>query len=115
MQSLSKKINNFFETIYDYDKGAVYAICNYNTGLTKIGISKQPKRRLRQIYLASGCDVDFLIWNDITYSCELTAEEIEKALHKKYAKHRVVGEWFKLDEKNQTQLAIDLIELTEPI
>ena len=112
---MAENIPGIIDSSNNYEKVAVYVIYNYDTNLTKIGISDKPQRRIRQIHLSSGCNIVFLEFNYLSYSCKLKAEEIEKKLHKKYAKYRIVGEWFKLDEKKQIQLCIDLIELTEPI
>ena len=61
-------------------------------GLYKIGRSVDPLKRLRQ--LQTGSAVRFQLVRAIR---TLFAEEIERDLHRRYAKKRVRGEWFELD------------------
>ena len=59
-------------------------------GLHKIGISKNPKNRLRQIQNMSPMSLS-LRYKTKRVDC---AERIESHLHEKYGKYRQHGEWF---------------------
>lgn len=65
-----------------------YLMMDSNTGLVKIGRSVNPKARERTLQSEKP-----------TISMIKVCEKlVEKELHKKYAKKRVRGEWFKLSE-----------------
>lgn len=68
-------------------KGHVYFVMGVRTNLVKIGFSQDAFRRIRSV--AQGCsesiNADLVI---------LGTRADEKALHKRFAKHRVKGEWF---------------------
>lgn len=57
-------------------------------GLIKIGTSKDPESRVRGIGTISGMAVTLLALQWGSY-------KDERALHRRFAAHRVVGEWFK--------------------
>ena len=65
------------------------------TGLlrVKIGITDNPVQRLKSFKHANP-DYDFLH----CWYCRSWAALLEKTLHKKFAKHRIGGEWFDLPE-----------------
>ena len=64
-------------------------------GLTKIGISTCPKRRIAEIAKATGTPV---VKQFISPAC-LNAREIEHHLHQHFAEYRQEGEWFAIDFK----------------
>lgn len=72
----------------------IYLIRDKTTGFTKIGISSDPERRLKQLIrqdtlLPHANEFSILLcWEDYPY--------IEKVLHEKYSDRRVRGEWFNL-------------------
>ncbi len=76
----------------------IYFIRDRDTGLTKIGQSEDPERRLSQLVKQSTLlprPHNFMIlktWEDYTY--------IEKALHDHFAEKRVRGEWFDLTDQD---------------
>lgn len=65
---------------------------NIDNGLYKIGVSKDPLARARQISNASGQTVKPVKWID----CD-DAKSMESALHLMFKKHRKEGEWFDID------------------
>lgn len=65
-----------------------------DTGLFKIGISKDPRKRLAQIKSLSGVDVKLIAF----YATEGPARDVEKRLHKLFESYRTLGEWFKFPE-----------------
>jgi hypothetical protein len=62
-------------------------------GLTKIGRSACPKRRITEIAKATGTPV---VKRFISPLC-LNAQEIERQLHEHFAEYRQEGEWFAVD------------------
>lgn len=67
--------------------GRAYAIRNADTGLIKLGMSKDPKRRLRQLATASASRLE-LLWSHEGGS------SLETFLHRRFAARHVRGEWF---------------------
>lgn len=60
-------------------------------GLIKVGISKNPVKRRRQIELASGSSVSILkCWQTL----DAPALEVEQYIHRHFARKRKNGEWF---------------------
>lgn len=69
----------------------LYLMKSSLTGLLKIGISQNPKRRKRNLETAQGGEIDILF---------LTAgsQALEKSIHKMFDKYRKDGEWFDYSE-----------------
>jgi len=65
------------------------------SGLTKIGFSKNPKRRLTQIKL-SGYFSEIILLFSPEPNYDLDARYLEKILHKHFKNKRKFGEWFDL-------------------
>lgn len=72
----------------------VYLIYDYSSKLTKIGKSKNPISRHRD--LKTGIPMSKLIW----YSDNIT----EKELHHKFKEKRINGEWFNLSEIDHLEI-----------
>lgn len=74
----------------------VYLIRDQDTGYIKIGRSDNPKQRLkellRQVTLLPKANRFTLEFAESAYWY------VEKALHRRYAEHRVRGEWFDLND-----------------
>ncbi len=81
--------------------GVVYFIVNKRTGLVKIGKSTNVKKRIKQLESCAtqlGMPAQTLYCAIMIYApYEKRYSELEKELHRRYAKHRKLGEWFKLD------------------
>jgi predicted GIY-YIG superfamily endonuclease len=70
------------------NKASVYVITN-NNGMSKIGISRTPEKRLATLQTASPYKLD------MTYlAAHSHAERVEQEAHKLLKKHRSHGEWF---------------------
>ena len=91
--------NNFHEDSKDdtTEQVFVYLMTDKNTGLYKIGISKDPKYRERT--LQSEKPTIDLICNK-GFPNRKVAQAIESALHSLYGNKRIRGEWFNLDEQD---------------
>lgn len=72
----------------------VYLISGFNDGILmyKIGISKDYKRRLKQLKTANPTINIVSIYESKNY------KKIELSLHRKYNTKKFAGEWFILDE-----------------
>jgi len=67
----------------------VYAIKEHDTGNIKIGISKDPERRLNQLQIGNSSRLS------IIYRCEATNRyKDEKIKHEKCNAYHIHGEWF---------------------
>lgn len=67
-----------------------------NNGKYKIGIAKNPKKRLKQLQTGN----PELLTIIETYQTN-NASKIEKALHNRYSHLRKEGEWFELSVRNE--------------
>lgn len=72
------------------DTGLIYLIGNLESKYVKIGFSKNPKERIKE--LQTGCP--FKLSVIATFQGNLFTE---KALHLKYNKYNSYGEWFKIE------------------
>jgi hypothetical protein len=71
----------------------VYLISDKNNYTYKIGISKNPKNRLKQ--LQTGSDKKLVICKQVL--CE-NADQVEASLHHIYSIYNIQGEWFELND-----------------
>jgi hypothetical protein len=85
--------------------GAVYALYNPLTKLTKIGMTYNVHNRFRQLVTQSGCSLNCIAvgFNEIELDMKIGA--IESYLHDKFKSYRVVGEWFNLRYTQRYALA----------
>ncbi|CAA6815813.1 MAG: Unknown protein [uncultured Sulfurovum sp.] len=72
----------------------VYFIVNEQQSVVKIGVANKPMRRLKTFQTANHEALSIL--KVIQMADRSTAFELESALHKKFKKYHVRGEWFKL-------------------
>lgn len=75
-----------------YDEQKLYLMEN-DFGLIKIGISKDPTRRCRELQNASGTEVKILNEFKVPAMCG-SSYELEQSLHKQFKNLRKKGEWF---------------------
>ena len=76
----------------------IYVISNAELGLYKIGYSKEPGQRLKQIRQDSAFDLKFvMVWE---CGSEIAARAFEDLFHDRYAYCRSHGEWFKLEPED---------------
>lgn len=71
----------------------IYAVKNDVTGLTKIGMTGNPKRRLKDLDTGNGVKLSYVL-------CEFVqnCSTLENKLHNTYLNKKKAGEWFKLTE-----------------
>lgn len=90
-------INYLNHTSADDDVNAVYCIRNESTGFCKIGCSRTPKRRIRQIESTSGFLLQTLLILYLQTGYDETPEFVERYIHDFFKDKREKGEWFNLD------------------
>lgn len=69
----------------------VYLIQNLETSKYKIGISKNPKKRIKQLQTGSGEEIKLIH----EFKSEFP-RKVETAMHNRYGHLRAHGEWFYL-------------------
>lgn len=88
----------------------IYLISN-NLNLYKIGISNNPKRRIKE--LQTGNDGILFIVNQ--YYSPKYARQIEKALHNTYSYCKILNEWFELDSSKALSFISDCKAIEDSI
>ena len=91
--NIIEALNNF-EVPEDVPDMYVYAIKNKDTGNIKLGISKNPEQRLKQ--LQTGCDGKLEL---VAYRKADNGYRDELQLHTENEQHAIHGEWFTSDAK----------------
>jgi len=89
--------NNFKKQILENNE-YVYLMLNDETGLVKIGYSKNPIYREQTLHSKEPCVFLIAFWN-----CEKC---IERELHQKFRLKRVRGEWFKLNFRDLREIEL---------
>jgi hypothetical protein len=84
---LSCHCNPFFAMFAGMQTSFVYFILAEETNRVKIGFSNEPERRLSDLQTGSPCSLRML-------AVFRGNSRTEKALHAKFAKQRINGEWF---------------------
>lgn len=74
----------------------IYLIKSLNEGIYKIGVSKNPNKRLKEIQTGNPAPVEIVQ----LYETEM-AYKVEKALHNRYSHFNTHGEWFELSIKEE--------------
>ena len=74
-------------------KRSIYLILNEDNGHIKVGISKNPKSRLKQLQTGSSAKLTILYQRVVEH-----ASKIESNLHHDYQFQKVNLEWFDLSE-----------------
>lgn len=69
----------------------IYLIRSKENGYYKIGISKNPQKRLKQLQTGNASELEIIHLYKTEY-----ASKIEKTLHNLYSHNRLEGEWFDL-------------------
>ncbi len=67
----------------------VYAIRNATTGNVKLGISRNPQQRLKQLQTGNDCKLEL-----VAYSKAENRFQDEAALHNRHSDAHIRGEWF---------------------
>ncbi|MEL0099663.1 MAG: GIY-YIG nuclease family protein [Opitutae bacterium] len=81
----------------------IYFISQMDTAKTKVGITNNLPRRLRQIQ--TGNDKPLSLIGYIEYDTRTEARIEERRIHKLWQTKRLAGEWFDLGETDLDELA----------
>lgn len=76
---------------------SVYLI-RTNDGRYKVGIAKDPQKRIRQLQTGNSDQLELIE----TYQSE-NASKIEGSLHRHYSYGKMIGEWFELSIKEESE------------
>ena len=108
MHEIIQAINDF-EVPGDCPDLYVYAIRNATTGNIKLGISRDPKERLKQLQTGNDCPLEL-----VAYKKAENRFEDEVSIHRHASANHVRGEWF---DENVSKLLIDqgLAESANPV
>lgn len=74
----------------------IYLIKSLNEGVYKIGVSKNPSKRLKEVQTGNPSPVEIVQLYETN-----NAYKIEKALHNRYSHFNTHGEWFELSIKEE--------------
>lgn len=72
----------------------VYFITNGRKNVVKIGVAKNPSKRLKTFQTAN--HEKLIVLRVIRLNSRTEAFRLERALHQKFKKYHIRGEWFKL-------------------
>ena len=97
IDSMMKALRNF-ELPDDLPDMFVYAIREASSGNIKIGISRDPHRRLRQLQIGNSSKLEL-----VAYRKAENRFADERAIHADEASHRLRGEWFTADAMQALQ------------
>ncbi len=71
----------------------VYVYFILRNGHVKVGVARDPEARLAQ--LQTGNSLPLSIIAKMPFQSRREAMEVERSIHRKYAHHRLNGEWFR--------------------
>lgn len=100
IQKIIDRLGDIEET-FDIEVGTTYLyIMRNELGMLKVGISKTPEKRARNLSTGSGLNTDLLSY----YAGKFPAVEVENDIFSKLKTHIKLGEWFKVDTVTVKQI-----------
>ena len=108
MNEISLSILEKYEKYVDYPNHVradekcrfLYLFRNPFSNLCKIGVTNNPKTRLRQLTNSSGMEIQALIVLQLQPDVDEHPIVIEKFLHEHFSSKRTNGEWFSLSVRD---------------
>ena len=88
----------------------IYLIQSIENGYYKIGVSKHPKKRVKQLQTGNSSELKLIE----SYQSE-HAHKVERALQRRYAYLKKEGEWFDLSIKEDVSFLSDCQRIEETI
>lgn len=88
----------------------VYLIRNNESGNYKLGVSKHPKKRIKQLQTGNDEDLELIESFPSKYPTK-----VETALHNMYAPNRKRGEWFNLYLENELTFISECVKIEQNI
>jgi len=86
----------------------VYLIQSLEDGYYKVGVSKYPKKRIRQLQTGNSSELKLIE----SFQSEF-ANVIEKALHRRYFHLKKEGEWFDMGISQETSFLMECKQIEE--
>lgn len=88
----------------------IYLIQSQEDGYYKIGVSKHPKKRVKQLQTGNSSELKLVE----SYQSE-HAHKVEKALQRRYSHMKKEGEWFDLSIKEDVSFLSDCKQIEQSI
>ena len=88
----------------------IYLIQSIENGYYKIGVSKHPKKRVKQLQTGNSSELKLIE----TYQSEY-AHKVERTLQRRYSYLKKEGEWFDLSIKEDVSFLSDCQRIEESI
>lgn len=88
----------------------IYLIQSLENSHYKIGISKNPRRRIKELQTGNSSELRLVE----TYQSEY-AEKIERTLHRRYSHLHKEGEWFDMSITNEATFIAECQKIEETI
>ena len=88
----------------------IYLIQSQEDGYYKIGVSKHPKKRVKQLQTGNSSELKLIE----SYQSE-HAHKVERALQRRYSFLKKEGEWFDLSIKEDVSFLTDCKQIEESI
>ena len=88
----------------------IYLIQSIENGYYKIGVSKHPKKRVKQLQTGNSSELKLIE----SYQSE-HAHKVERALQRRYSYLKKEGEWFDLSIKEDVSFLSDCQRIEESI
>ena len=88
----------------------IYLIQSIENGYYKIGVSKHPKKRVKQLQTGNSSELKLIE----SYQSE-HAHKVERTLQRRYAYLKKEGEWFDLSIKEDVSFLSDCQRIEESI
>jgi hypothetical protein len=90
---LKNKSEQSKHTMWESNPDTIYVININGTNIYKIGISKNHKRRIKDIRQSMPFNIDVLLIKK-----SLFAYELEQSIHEEYKDYHIKNEWFKIND-----------------
>ena len=88
----------------------IYLIQSLENSYYKIGVSKHPKKRLKQLQTGNSSELKLVE----IYQSEI-AHKIEKTLQRRYSHLRKEGEWFDMSISNEVSFSQECQKIEETL
>jgi len=88
----------------------IYLIQSQEDGYYKIGVSKHPKKRVKQLQTGNSSELKLIE----SFQSE-HAHQVERALQRRYSYLKKEGEWFDLSIKEDVSFLTDCKQIEESI
>ena len=88
----------------------IYLIQSLEDGYYKIGVSKHPKKRVKELQTGNSSELKFIE----SYESE-HAHKVERALQRRYSYMKKEGEWFDMSISQEVSFLSDCKQIEESI